>query len=80
MLKLCIDEVNNGFVFTPDPSMETDPSVYTIDEDEEAESFVKVLWAITEYFGMIGSRYDKKRILITTKKGDKWEPREAGAE
>ena len=82
MLKLCIDKVDNGYVLTPDPSTEQDPQVFEIDEDEdkEAESFTKVLWAITEYFDQIGSRYDKKRISITTKKGDKWEPKEAGAE
>lgn len=80
MLKLCIDQVDNGYVLTPDPSSEKDPQVFEIDEENEAESFTKVLWAITEYFGQSGSRYDKKRIFITTKKGDKWEPRVAGAE
>jgi hypothetical protein len=80
MLKLCIDKVDNGYVLTPDPSTEKDPQVFEIDDENEAESFTKVLWAITEYFDHLGSRYDKKRISITTKKGDKWEPKEAGAE
>lgn len=73
MLKLCIDKVDNGYVLTPDPVLELDPQVFEIDEDNEAESFTKVLWAITEYFGMMGSRHDNKRIFITTKKGDKCE-------
>ena len=73
MLQLCIDKVENGYVFTPDPTLDQDPQVFEIDEENEAESFTKVLWAITEYFGEMGSRYDEKRISITIRKGDKCE-------
>jgi hypothetical protein len=80
MLKLCIDKVENGYVLTPDPTTDQDPQVIEIDDEEEIKGFINLLWAIVEYFDMGGSRHDKKRISITTKKGDKWEPREAGAE
>ena len=73
MLKLCIDEVNNGYVLTKDPTTGQDPQVIEIDYEEETKGFVNLLWAITEYFGMHGSRYDKKRISIKTVKGDKCE-------
>lgn len=73
MLKLCIDRVDNGYVLTKDPTTDQDPQVIEIDDEEETKGFVNLLWAITEYFGMMGSRYDKKRILIKTVKGDKCE-------
>ena len=73
MLKLCIDKVDNGYVLTPDPNCAEDPKVIEIDDEEETKGFINLLWAITEYFDMLGSRYDKKRIFITTKKGDKCE-------
>jgi len=74
MLKLCIDKVDNGYVLTPDPTLDQDPQVIEIDDEDETKGFINLLWAITEFFGMSGSRYDKKRICIKTKRGDKWEP------
>lgn len=32
----------------------------------EVECFARLLWWITEHFGMIGSKHDKRRIRITT--------------
>jgi len=35
-------------------------------EDGEVECFARLLWYITEHFGMYGSKHDRRRIRITT--------------
>jgi hypothetical protein len=35
-------------------------------EDGEVECFARLLWYITEHFGMVGSKHDKYRIRIET--------------
>jgi hypothetical protein len=39
-------------------------------EDSGVECFARLLWYITEHFGMIGSKHDLKRIRISTENDD----------
>lgn len=35
-------------------------------EHREVEAFARLLWFITDFFGMVGSKHDERRINITT--------------
>lgn len=71
MTDVTIRLVNNGFLVSgpegqgafgvPDPT-----------DEQMVESLAAALWAVTEQLGMIGDRYDSRRIRITTEPGDKW--------
>jgi hypothetical protein len=67
-----IEKVENGY-FTKwwemdEPEQIKHQMVFeeTDTEDGEVECFARLLWYITEHFGMVGSKHDKYRIRITT--------------
>lgn len=47
----------------------------TVFEEEESEhgeieAFARLLWFVTEHFGMVGSKHDEKRIRIEIDNGE----------
>lgn len=71
-----IERLDNGFVcnmFDGDEEGDWNTSVYQEDENDELKAIEEVLWSIVEFFGKMGSRYDKERIHICRKRGDKFE-------
>lgn len=81
MNELTITRANNGFILEFEEETEDGgpyPAAETIqdDENDELKSWESLLWFVMEYFALGGSRYDKKRLYIARKQGDKYEPPE----
>ena len=80
MWKAEIERLENGFVvqfpnYTDNEGQEYNLKLVFEDDEEEfgrVESLGRVLWELVEYFGLLGSRYDKKRIRIELEPGDKY--------
>lgn len=81
MEELTIQKVDNGFVINIPKCWDMDGNVSRVtlvfeaenDEYGMVDAMVNALWEIVEYFGLMGGRYDRKRITIGTKPGDKYE-------
>ena len=79
---LTIEAVANGFILTSSTPIEgidgteANKTVIEIDEDiqVEAESDTKatqkLLYAIMEYYGLVGSKHDKMRVRVVIEKKD----------
>jgi hypothetical protein len=69
-----VTRVSNGYkVYIPrdDGDEEDKELVFGDIEEDSLFSFESVLWELIDYFGMMGSRYDKERLVVTRKPGDK---------
>ena len=66
---------DNGYLLALEPSEKegeiTAVEVYEDDEDDPLKGIESVLWRVIDHFGMMGSRYDKERIVIRREPGDK---------
>ena len=66
---IIVERVDNGFVASyleeVDGEFEERRSCFEGNGDD-VEAFQRLLWFVTDYFGMTGSKHDKKRITITT--------------
>lgn len=76
---LTIEAVANGFILTsstPIEGIEANKTVIEIDEDiqDEDESDTKatqkLLYAIMEYYGLVGSKHNKMRVRVVIEKKD----------
>lgn len=76
---LTIEAVANGFILTsstPIDGTEANKTVIEIDEDiqDEDESDTKatqkLLYAIMEYYGLVGSKHNKMRVRVVIEKKD----------
>ena len=67
---ITIYRVENGYLLT-----DQDGRSWVCEENEKDElaHHEWMLWKVIEFFGFSGSRYDKERIRIVRKKGDKFE-------
>lgn len=70
-MKLEIDRTDNGYIASwwedgDDCIQHQMVFEETEKEHGEIECFQHLLWFMTEYFGMIGSKHDARRISITT--------------
>ncbi len=43
-------------------------------EDDELATTEKLLWEIVNFFNLSGNKYDRERILITRKTGERYTP------
>jgi len=72
-MKLTIETAQNGWLVKE--SDEDFERLYCFSYDSTAghdvEAFSSLLCHLTDTFGMVGSRYDEKRIYISVKPGDK---------
>lgn len=72
MDELSIERVSNGFIMKYWEDVEDEPTLQQVvfEEQEtqhgEVENFKHLLYSITEYFGLTGSKHDERRIKITT--------------
>lgn len=72
MEDLNIEKVSNGYIMKFWNEIEGEPTMQSVvfEEQEtqhgEVECFKNLLYSITEYFGMVGSKHDERRIKITT--------------
>lgn len=59
-----IERVSNGFILTSNCG--EDGLTEEVFEDSGAveESFIKLVWALADYFGVIGSKNDKERFWV----------------
>ena len=66
---MVVERVDNGFVASyleeVDGEFEERRSCFE-GKDDDVEAFQRLLVFVTDYFGMTGSKHDKKRITITT--------------
>jgi hypothetical protein len=71
-MNLEVERTDNGFLAkwwedeAPEPVKHIMVFEETDTEDGEVECFARLLWYVTEHFGMVGSKHDKYRIRITT--------------
>ena len=72
-MKLTIETAQNGWVVKE--SDEDFERLYCFSYDSiaggDVEAFSSLLCHLTDILGMVGSRYDEKRIYISVKSGDK---------
>lgn len=79
MNDLTIRHVTNGFILQWKDELESGrllPKSEIIQDDDydEIKSGEELLWFILNYFGLGGSRYDRERLWVVRKRGDKYEP------
>jgi hypothetical protein len=69
-MKLIIHRLDNGYSIHGEEVKE----VFEDGDDEfgELDSMEKLLWAVMDYFGQMGSRHDAQRLRITREPGDKY--------
>ena len=81
-MKLTIETAQNGWVVKE--SDEDFERLYCFSYDSiaggDVESFSGLLCHLTDTLGMVGSRYDEKRICISVKPGDKHQSHPDNAE
>ena len=66
-MSLTITSCKNGSYFCVNEEGQPEAAFECMEtEHGEIECFVRLLYYITEYFGMLGSKHDAKRIRITT--------------
>jgi hypothetical protein len=67
---LTIERVDNGFVTIEHGAVK---DVFEEPEDTalnpDPKTMARVLWAIIEYFGALGTKYDKERVRVTVEPG-----------
>jgi hypothetical protein len=74
LMEIKIKLVDNGCIVSTDESccvFELKDESLKNENDVDCKFVQQVLYHIVELCGWMGSRYDKKRIHITTKRGDK---------
>ena len=68
MWKLSIEQAENGFLLEGDFKKDGSISKMVFEEDEDKfggiNALQKVLWEVIEYFRLVGSKYDKKRLEV----------------
>ncbi len=66
-----IEKVNNGFILT------SDEGVVVIEEnenkDKDCEAIQRLLYAVLEAFGELGSKHDPERIRIEVQRNPEYE-------
>ena len=70
-----IERLGNGYVVHLCPygdDGEPEGLTFQDDDDDPLQSIEDVLWATIEHFGVMGSRYDKERLVIRREPGDKY--------
>ena len=81
-MKLTIETAQNGWVVKE--SDEVFERLYCFSYDSiaggDVEAFSNLLCHLTDTLGMVGSRYDEKRICISVKPGDKHQSHPDNAE
>lgn len=81
-MKLTIETAQNGWVVKE--SDESFERLYCFSYDSiaggDVEAFSSLLCHLTDTLGMVGSRYDEKRICIFVKPGDKHQSHPDNAE
>ena len=74
MWKLTIERVENGFVLEGDFKQDGGSYHMVFEEYDnefgEIEAMQKVLFEVIEYFGLVGSKHDKKRIKVVIDEQD----------
>lgn len=78
MNDLTITRADNGFRMNWNEDGEDDIPIHyeeVIQDDgtDEMKSGEELLWWVMNHFDLGGSRYDKQRLRITRKRGDKYE-------
>jgi len=74
-----ITQVNNGFIVRvlegDGFDLEKKGTVFQFKDSDFGviEAAEEMLWFIIDYFGLSGSRYDEKRLVVRFEKGDKYE-------
>ena len=72
-MRLSIRRVSNGYIVTTiNQDIKSEYAVFEETNEDSVENLKNMLWHIVEEFGESGSRYDEKRIHITTQPGDKF--------
>ena len=82
-MKLIIDSTNNGFTLCCLDEETSETLCFEVNENKESsevEASSRMLWAVIEYLGVIGSRYDKKRLRINIEHGDKFDCKDKSCE
>jgi hypothetical protein len=75
-MNLELERTDNGYLAKwwemeePEPVWHQMSFEETNSEDGEIECFARLLWYVTEHFGMVGSKHDLKRIRISTENDD----------
>ena len=69
-MEVIIERADNGYIILSDSNMEegSDRKYKDVFEDcgdfQEVESFIKAVWFLAEYFGVLGSKHDEKRFWV----------------
>lgn len=71
-MKIVITPTRNGAYVEYDDEENVDRMSYTFDEDD-LDGSIAFLCDLTDAIGLIGSRYDKKRLRFSIVHGDKYE-------
>ncbi len=66
-----IIKVENGFAIK-----DNEGKIMVVEEkDDELSATEQLLWKIVEFFNLMGDKYDKERISITKKTGERYTPK-----
>jgi hypothetical protein len=69
MITLVVSKVVNGYMIS---HQNGDIEVFE-ETDSEAQTFARLLWAISNDIGPSTSRYSQERVTVEVKPGDKYE-------
>jgi hypothetical protein len=79
-MKLTITTADNGYILeypnellTTSDDVHTDCEVFVIENDNSAKAIQHLLYSIIDVLDVSGSRYDKERVYVEVRPGDKYE-------